>query len=311
MAVTWVPGKSCSTAGPAPVTRCTATWTVPDLRSRPAPIRLDGFDIVVTHGHTPTPATLHQAFPPRRHHRVRAHPPAAARAGGQDCDGDESGRGGAARFNLKPSIGIMEDLQWACRPRARLVESDPVHAAIFVARATAAAYGTRPVWSVLRDAGRRGDLTRTTSGRCWQSPPGAMVLMFANLACLRLSVGPDGIRYRTLCTRRRLCSRIPRSSGRISRPSVEPLRPTGVVSFWVQPEEAGAEYQSAQPSPHRVRGPAHRPGGARRPADVPDTGAGQRLVRDIRGLPGQRPRSPAREDAACRPRPRARSLSWT
>jgi putative phosphoesterase len=53
----------------APVTAVYGNVDGPDLRAKlpdVATIRLDGFDIVVTHGDqfgTPTPANLHEAFP--------------------------------------------------------------------------------------------------------------------------------------------------------------------------------------------------------------------------------------------------------
>ena len=57
-------------------------------------------------------------------HRLRAHPPAGAHAGGRSGDGDEPGRRGTGRFKLPPSVGILE-LEPGIPPRGRLVPLAP------------------------------------------------------------------------------------------------------------------------------------------------------------------------------------------
>lgn len=111
----------------APVTAVYGNVDGPELRERlpdVATIRLDGFDIVVTHGNqfgTPTPATLHQAFP-RADIIVfgHTHRPLLELVD-KTVTVMNPGGAGAARFNLKPTIGIME-LEPGIPPRARLVE---------------------------------------------------------------------------------------------------------------------------------------------------------------------------------------------
>ena len=81
----------------------------------------------MTHGHqfgTPTPATLHQAFP-RADIIVfgHTHRPLLELVD-KTVTVMNPGGAGAARFNLKPSIGIME-LEPGIPPRARLVELTP------------------------------------------------------------------------------------------------------------------------------------------------------------------------------------------
>ena len=114
----------------APVTAVYGNVDGPELREKlpdVATIRLDGFDIVVTHGDqfgTPTPATLHQAFP-RADIIVfgHTHRPLLELVD-KTVTVMNPGGAGAARFNLKPSIGIME-LEPGIPPRARLVELTP------------------------------------------------------------------------------------------------------------------------------------------------------------------------------------------
>jgi hypothetical protein len=161
---------------------------------------------------------------------------------------------------------------------------------IFVARATAAAYGTAGLFGAFFVM--LGAVATYENHGSWPVlaiAAGAMVLMFANLAYLRLSVGPDGIRYRTLRTRRALAySEIKRA---YLETSVNRFAPHGVVSFWVQPKEGKALNINLRNLPRTASVAlltALEEHGV--PLDVPDTGAGQRLVRDIRGLPGQRPR---------------------
>jgi putative phosphoesterase len=99
----------------------------PELRAklpRVATIRLDGFDIVVTHGDqfgSPTPAKLHEAFP-RADIIVfgHTHRPLLELMD-KTVTVMNPGGAGAARFNLSPSVGIME-LEPGIPPRARLVE---------------------------------------------------------------------------------------------------------------------------------------------------------------------------------------------
>jgi putative phosphoesterase len=88
-----------------------------------ATLRLDGFDIVVTHGDqfgSPTPARLVQEFP-RAEIIVYGH---THRPLLELLDRTVTvmnpGGAGAPRFNLKPSVGIME-LEPGIPPRARHV----------------------------------------------------------------------------------------------------------------------------------------------------------------------------------------------
>jgi putative phosphoesterase len=91
---------------------------------RVATVRLDGFDIVVTHGDqfgSPTPAKLYEAFP-RADIIVfgHTHRPVLELVE-KTVTVMNPGGAGAARFKLKPSVGIME-LEPGIPPRARLVE---------------------------------------------------------------------------------------------------------------------------------------------------------------------------------------------
>lgn len=90
---------------------------------RVATVRLDGFDIVVTHGDqfgSPTPAKLYEAFP-RADIIVfgHTHRPVLELME-KTVTVMNPGGAGAARFKLKPSVGIME-LEPGIPPRARLV----------------------------------------------------------------------------------------------------------------------------------------------------------------------------------------------
>ncbi|HJP57890.1 MAG TPA: metallophosphoesterase family protein [Gemmatimonadales bacterium] len=117
----------------APVTAVYGNTDGWDLRGRlaqVATIRLDGFDIVVTHGDqfgSPTPEALNAAFP-RAEIIVygHTHRPLLTTV---DVVVTVMNPGGAGpkRFNLPPSVGIME-LEPGIPPRARLVpllEFDP------------------------------------------------------------------------------------------------------------------------------------------------------------------------------------------
>lgn len=120
------PGLLTELEAIAPVTAVygnTDGWEIRSRVPQVAKLRLDGFDIVVTHGDqfgSPTPAKLHAAFPEAEilvfghTHRpllevvdvvVTAMNPGGA---------------GARRFDLPPSVGIME-LEPGIPPRARLV----------------------------------------------------------------------------------------------------------------------------------------------------------------------------------------------
>jgi len=110
----------------APVTAVYGNVDGPELREKlpdVATIRLDGFDIVVTHGDqfgTPTPATLHQAFP-RADIIVfgHTHRPLLELVD-KTVTVMNPGGAGPRRFDLLPSVGIME-LEPGIPPRARLV----------------------------------------------------------------------------------------------------------------------------------------------------------------------------------------------
>jgi len=110
----------------APVTAVYGNADPPDVRSRlprVAILELDGFDIVVTHGDQfghPTPAKLHEAFP-RAEIIVygHTHKPLLELVD-RTVTVMNPGGAGAARFHLKPSVGIME-LEAGIPPRGRLV----------------------------------------------------------------------------------------------------------------------------------------------------------------------------------------------
>ena len=111
----------------APVTAVYGNADPPELRARlpqVAHLELDGFDIVVTHGDQfghATPAKLHEAFP-RAEIIVygHTHKPLLELVD-KTVTVMNPGGAGAARFHLKPSVGIME-LEAGIPPRARLVE---------------------------------------------------------------------------------------------------------------------------------------------------------------------------------------------
>jgi putative phosphoesterase len=110
----------------APVTAVYGNVDSPELQAslpQIATIRLDGFDIVVTHGDqfgSPTPAKLHAAFP-RAEIIVfgHTHRPLLELVD-KTVTVMNPGGAGAARFGLAPSVGIME-LEPGIPPRARLV----------------------------------------------------------------------------------------------------------------------------------------------------------------------------------------------
>ena len=113
----------------APVTAVWGNVDPPDVRARlpaVATLRLDGLDIVITHGHdlpgggSPTPEKLVAAFP-RADIIVfgHTHRPLLELVD-RTVTVMNPGGAGAARFDLKPSVGIME-LEAGIPPRARLV----------------------------------------------------------------------------------------------------------------------------------------------------------------------------------------------
>ncbi|HUK22717.1 MAG TPA: metallophosphoesterase family protein [Gemmatimonadales bacterium] len=115
----------------APVTAVWGNGDPPDIQARVPPVaalQLDGFDIVVTHGHdlpdgqggSPTPARLVAAFP-RAEIIVygHTHRPLLELVN-RTVTVMNPGGAGQARFNLKPSVGIME-LEPGIPPRARVV----------------------------------------------------------------------------------------------------------------------------------------------------------------------------------------------
>jgi len=110
----------------APVTAVHGNVDDMDIRARlpkVATLRLDGFDIVVTHGDqfgSPTPADLHAAFPKAEIIVYgHTHRPLLELVD-KTVTVMNPGGAGAARFNLKPTVGIME-LEPGIPPRARLV----------------------------------------------------------------------------------------------------------------------------------------------------------------------------------------------
>jgi uncharacterized protein len=110
----------------APVTAVYGNVDPPEIRSRlpqVATLELDGFNIVVTHGDQfehPTPEKLHAAFP-RAEVIVygHTHKPLLELVE-RTVTVMNPGSAGAARFDLKPSVGIME-LEPGIPPRGRLV----------------------------------------------------------------------------------------------------------------------------------------------------------------------------------------------
>jgi len=110
----------------APLTAVYGNADPPEIRARlpqVATTELDGFAIVVTHGDQfghPTPEKLHAAFP-RAEIIVygHTHKPLLELVD-KTVTVMNPGGAGQARFDLKPSVGIME-LEPGIPPRARLV----------------------------------------------------------------------------------------------------------------------------------------------------------------------------------------------
>jgi uncharacterized protein len=110
----------------APVSAVYGNVDPPDVRSRlpqVARIELDGFDIVVTHGDQfghPTPEKLHAEFPKAEIIVYgHTHKPLLELVD-RTVTVMNPGGAGRPRFNLKPSVGIME-LEPGIPPRARIV----------------------------------------------------------------------------------------------------------------------------------------------------------------------------------------------
>ena len=110
----------------APVTAVygnTDGWELRAKLPQVARLRLDGFDIVVTHGDqlgSPTPEKLNAAFPDAEIIVFgHTHKPLLTIVD-QVVTVMNPGGAGPARFNLPPSVGIME-LEAGIPPRARLV----------------------------------------------------------------------------------------------------------------------------------------------------------------------------------------------
>ncbi len=110
----------------APVTAVYGNTDDFDIRNRcpkVANIELDGFTVVVTHGHqfgSPTPAILHRSFPEAEIIVYgHTHKPLLELVD-KTVTVMNPGSAGAARFGMQPSIGIME-LEPGIPPRARLV----------------------------------------------------------------------------------------------------------------------------------------------------------------------------------------------
>jgi len=110
----------------APVIAVYGNVDPPEIRSRlpqVATAELDGFEVVVTHGDQfghPTPEKLHAAFP-RAEIIVygHTHQPLLELVD-KTVTVMNPGGAGHPRFDLKPSVGIME-LEPGIPPRARLV----------------------------------------------------------------------------------------------------------------------------------------------------------------------------------------------
>ena len=118
----------------APVTAVYGNTDGSDLRARlpqVATLRLDGFDIVVTHGDqfgTPTPEAVQAAFPSAEIIVFgHTHRPLLTLV---DTVVTVMNPGGAGprRFKLPPSVGILE-LDPGIPPRGRLVPLAPFHEA--------------------------------------------------------------------------------------------------------------------------------------------------------------------------------------
>jgi uncharacterized protein len=110
----------------APVTAVYGNVDGLELRGRlpeVATVELEGFAIVVTHGHQlghPTPATLHEAFP-RAEIIVygHTHKPLLELVD-RTVTVMNPGGAGQPRFGIRPSVGILE-LEAGIPPRGRIV----------------------------------------------------------------------------------------------------------------------------------------------------------------------------------------------
>lgn len=114
----------------APVTAVYGNTDGPELRARlpqVASLRLDGFDIVVTHGDqlgSPTPARLHEAFPEAEIILFgHTHKPLLELVD-RTVTVMNPGSAGQRRFDLPVTVGILE-LEPGIPPRGRLVPLVP------------------------------------------------------------------------------------------------------------------------------------------------------------------------------------------
>ena len=110
----------------APVTAVYGNTDDGELRARlprTATVRLDGFDIVVTHGDelgSPTPAGLHERYPDAEIIVYGHTHEARLELVDRTVTVMNPGAAGPGRFKIKPSVGIME-LEPGIPPRARIV----------------------------------------------------------------------------------------------------------------------------------------------------------------------------------------------
>jgi putative phosphoesterase len=114
----------------APLTAVYGNTDGPELRARlprVASLRLDGFDIVVTHGDqlgSPTPALLHEAFPEAEIILFgHTHKPVLELVD-KTVTVMNPGSAGQRRFDLPVTVGILE-LEPGIPPRGRLVPLVP------------------------------------------------------------------------------------------------------------------------------------------------------------------------------------------
>lgn len=120
------PGILTALEAVAPVTAVygnTDGWEIRDRVPQVAKLRLEGFDIVVTHGDqlgSPTPEKLHAAFPDGEILIYgHTHKPLLTTIDVVRTVMNPGGAG-APRFGLPPSVGIME-LEPGIPPRGRIV----------------------------------------------------------------------------------------------------------------------------------------------------------------------------------------------
>jgi putative phosphoesterase len=110
----------------APVTAVYGNTDGSELRARlprVATVRLEGFDVLVTHGDqlgSPTPAKLHAAYPDAEIIVFGHTHKAVLELVDKTVTVMNPGAAGPARFGVPPSVGIME-LEPGIPPRARLV----------------------------------------------------------------------------------------------------------------------------------------------------------------------------------------------